>query len=82
MRAVEATKPISAADGRLSQGFTEGLTARLLRAGFVEAGGDPSVGLPRVLDVFELLEVPAPFDDGAAGGEDTDESERIHSRER
>jgi hypothetical protein len=79
---VEAAEPGHAPGGVLAQCFTEYLTARLLRAGFIEAGGNPGVGLPRVIAAFELLEVPTPLDDGFVGGEYADETEWIHTGER
>jgi hypothetical protein len=62
----------------LPQGFTEVPAAHLLGAGFVEAGGNPGLGAPAVSAAFDLLEIPAPLDDGLAGREHTDETERIH----
>src|SRR5438552_4021370 len=40
VRAVEAAEPVHAPGGALLQRFAEYLAARLLRAGFVEAGGN------------------------------------------
>ena len=75
-------RSIRAAGGRLPQGFTESFAARLLGAGFVEAGGNPGVVSPAVVELFELVEVPAPLDYGLACREHADETERIHAGER
>lgn len=82
VRLVESTKPIEGAYRSLSQGFPEGFGAGLLSAWFVEAGGDPNVGLPAVRDRFEPLEIPAPLEDETAGGKDADESKRVYAFER
>ena len=81
VRPVEAMKPIDPSGGTFSQGLAEGLAARLLRTGFIEARRDPSVGSPAVVEASEVLEIPAPLDDGLVSREHADEPERIHSRE-
>jgi hypothetical protein len=78
---MQPTQPIRAIDGRLPPGFPESLAARLLGAGLVEARGNPGVGAPAVLTAIEVLEVPAPLNDGFVRGEHTDETERIHPAE-
>jgi len=55
VRTVQSAQPIRAASGRLPQGFTKSFSARLLGAGFVEAGGNPGVGAPAVIAAFEAL---------------------------
>jgi hypothetical protein len=79
---VEAAEPVHASGRLLPQGFAKGLAARLLRAGFVKAGGNPGVRLPTMVQAFELLEIPAPLDDGFAGRKYTNETESIYSGER
>src|SRR6266567_2986812 len=82
VRAMKAAKPIRAPSRNLSQGFAEGFAARLLRAGFVVARGNPGVGSPRVVKACESLEVPAPLDDSVACGENAEETKRVHAVER
>ena len=78
VRAVEAAEPIRGSGGTLAESSLECFAAYLLGAGLVETGGNPGVGPPAVLPPFEVLEVPAPLDDGLAGREHTDETERIY----
>ena len=75
-------KPINTSDEIFLQSFAEGPAACLLRAGFVEAGGNPGIGAPAVVEAFESLEVPAPLDDRFVGWEHADETEWIHAGER
>ena len=82
VRSVEAMKPIERSYRSLSQGFPKGFGASLLRAWFVEAGGDPDVGLPRMLERFEPFEIPAPLEDETVGRKDAYESKRAYSFER
>jgi len=80
--AVEAAEPVHAPGRALLQPFAEYLAARLLGTGFVETGGNPRVCLPSVIAAFELLQIPAPLDDGLVGEEYADETKWIYSGER
>src|SRR5262249_33888271 len=77
MGAVKRTEPADTSDRVPSKRFGENFSSRLLRAGFVEAGGKPGAGFPVMVAAFESAEVPAPSDDGAVGGENADEMEWI-----
>jgi hypothetical protein len=78
---MQTTKPFHGPGRSLAEGVSEGLATSLLRVRFVEAGGNPDAGSPNVLVRFESLQVPSPLEDFPARGKDTNEPERIHSRE-
>jgi hypothetical protein len=52
---MQTTKPVHPLGRTLSQGVPEGLAPRLFRAGFIEAGGNPGVGSPEVVETFKAL---------------------------
>ena len=81
MRTMQTTKPGECANGGLSQSLTESFAAGLLCAALVEAGRDPDVGLPGVVERFQSFKIPAPFQDESTGGEDANETKGVNALE-
>lgn len=81
MGTVEPTEPFLGTRGVLMERLPERLSADPLGGGLVETRGNPDGGLPRVLQLLEVPEIPLPFDHGFGFRENADQTKGIHPRE-